>query len=346
MNQTNDRIRSKLWAGGLSQYAGAARILQRYLEHSGIKPEPIFAQSGIDIDQLFNGRARVRVEQMDKVWQRALPHIDDPYFALAIPKFWRPGDLHVLDHAWLASATLEEALATLVRYLAVVDQSGQLRLETTKESLTLLARPPVRRLKDYPQFREGFLAIVVHLSRLISGPEWAPLKVMFRNVAANRERQYSDWFACPVQFSAAEDGIVFSRACAQKRLTTPNTALVHAIKGVLSDEYTLLQTEGIIGQVQYTLANGMPAGHINIDVVAAALSLSRSELQRRLRTAGSSFRHELDETRRRLATRYLQNPTLSLTEIAFLLGLSEQSALTRACKRWFGHPPSELRPGL
>jgi AraC-like DNA-binding protein len=44
-----------------------------------------------------------------------------------------------------------------------------------------------------------------------------------------------------------------------------------------------------------------------------------------------------------LAGQYLPDPTLSLIEIAFLLGFSEQSAFSRACRRWFGKPPSALR---
>jgi hypothetical protein len=166
---------------GLTQYAGTARILWRFLEHQGIDPQPIYAASGIDPDSLQASHTRLRVEQMDRVWARALPLIDDPCFALQVPQFWRPGDLHVLDHAWLAAATLEDALSTLVRYLAIVDQSGQLRLEQTADGTALLGRPPVARLKDYPQLREGFLVLVVHMSRMIAGPELTPLRVMFRN---------------------------------------------------------------------------------------------------------------------------------------------------------------------
>ncbi|MGE0867576.1 MAG: helix-turn-helix domain-containing protein [Kofleriaceae bacterium] len=38
-----------------------------------------------------------------------------------------------------------------------------------------------------------------------------------------------------------------------------------------------------------------------------------------------------------------KEPNLALTEIAYLLGFSENSAFTRAFQRWFGAAPSQFR---
>ena len=51
----------------------------------------------------------------------------------------------------------------------------------------------------------------------------------------------------------------------------------------------------------------------------------------------------LENTRRELAVRYLLDKTLSLTDIALLLGYSEQSAFNRAFKRWYQEPPKMYR---
>ncbi|MDS4013457.1 MAG: helix-turn-helix domain-containing protein [Candidatus Accumulibacter sp.] len=44
-----------------------------------------------------------------------------------------------------------------------------------------------------------------------------------------------------------------------------------------------------------------------------------------------------------MARRYLDDPARSVTEITFLLGFSEQSAFTRAFRRWSGMTPSAYR---
>ena len=65
--------------------------------------------------------------------------------------------------------------------------------------------------------------------------------------------------------------------------------------------------------------------------------------QRRLLEEGTSFHQLLDSTRRELAERYLRQRQMSLTEMAYLLGFSDQGNLTRACKRWFALTPGQYR---
>jgi AraC-like DNA-binding protein len=56
-----------------------------------------------------------------------------------------------------------------------------------------------------------------------------------------------------------------------------------------------------------------------------------------------SYRCILDKARHELALRYLDDAGKSAIEITFLLGFSEQSAFTRAFKRWHGLSPTQYR---
>ena len=56
-----------------------------------------------------------------------------------------------------------------------------------------------------------------------------------------------------------------------------------------------------------------------------------------------SFQQLLDDTRRQLAEGYLQDAQLPLSEIAALLGFSEQSAFSRAFAKWHGQSPLRWR---
>jgi len=77
--------------------------------------------------------------------------------------------------------------------------------------------------------------------------------------------------------------------------------------------------------------------------VAELLNLSRRTLQRRLEDEGTSFKAVLDDTRRELANRLIHDRLMTLGEIAYLLGFSETSSFSRACRRWTGVSPSQLR---
>jgi AraC-like DNA-binding protein len=51
----------------------------------------------------------------------------------------------------------------------------------------------------------------------------------------------------------------------------------------------------------------------------------------------------LQEIRKSLAVRYLNDARLSLVEIALLLGYADQSAFSRAFRHWFGQSPLRYR---
>ena len=64
---------------------------------------------------------------------------------------------------------------------------------------------------------------------------------------------------------------------------------------------------------------------------------------RRLESQGTKLKSLVDEMRSELASRYLADPKNSITEVAFLLGFSHPSSLSRASHRWFGMSPIEFR---
>lgn len=77
--------------------------------------------------------------------------------------------------------------------------------------------------------------------------------------------------------------------------------------------------------------------------VAAALGMAARTLQRRLAESGASFSALLDEVRRERVQHYLRDASLSLTDIAFLLGFAEQSNFNHAFRSWFGSTPAAWR---
>ena len=90
----------------------------------------------------------------------------------------------------------------------------------------------------------------------------------------------------------------------------------------------------------------LPTGGLDLDLVADQLAQHRRTLQRQLAAQGTTFAALVDEVRRDEAERYLRDTTMPLAQLAGVLGLTEQSALTRASRRWFDAPPSQVRREL
>ena len=82
---------------------------------------------------------------------------------------------------------------------------------------------------------------------------------------------------------------------------------------------------------------------MSIEVVASELNISARSVRRRLEEQGQNFRTLLDDVRKELAEAYLSTNTLALSEVAYMLGFSSQSAFSRAYQRWHGVAPSHVR---
>lgn len=98
-----------------------------------------------------------------------------------------------------------------------------------------------------------------------------------------------------------------------------------------------------MGLLRAAIARLLPQTVPDMDAVAAALNVSGRTLQRRLADRGTHFKAALDDVRRDLALGYVGDPQLSLIDIAFLLGFSQQSAFNRAFRRWTASTPGEYR---
>ena len=82
---------------------------------------------------------------------------------------------------------------------------------------------------------------------------------------------------------------------------------------------------------------------VEVGAVAALLALHPRTLQRRLEAEGTTFATVVDDVRRHTARRLLTTTDLAIGQVAHLVGFAEQSALSRAARRWWGESPRAVR---
>jgi AraC-like DNA-binding protein len=90
----------------------------------------------------------------------------------------------------------------------------------------------------------------------------------------------------------------------------------------------------------------LPHGRAEVGEIARRLGVSRRTLARRLALEDLSFSQLLEDLKLHLARRYLADGTLSISQIAWLLGYQEIGAFSRAFKRWTGKTPRDSRSML
>ena len=96
-------------------------------------------------------------------------------------------------------------------------------------------------------------------------------------------------------------------------------------------------------RVENAISSLLPHGRVLVEDVARSLGMSERTLARKLANEGMNFTEILQQLRRDLAVRYLDDPKLHISKIAWLLGFNEVSAFTHTFKRWTGKTPSQMR---
>jgi AraC-like DNA-binding protein len=87
----------------------------------------------------------------------------------------------------------------------------------------------------------------------------------------------------------------------------------------------------------------LPSGGPGIDLAAEAAGASKRTLQRYLAESGVSYSQLVENTRMRLACRWLETTDMTVVDIAHALGYADTSNFTRAFRRRTGIPPQRYR---
>jgi AraC-like DNA-binding protein len=84
-------------------------------------------------------------------------------------------------------------------------------------------------------------------------------------------------------------------------------------------------------------------GKANRQRVAKALGLNAQTLSERLAEENTSFDHVVNRLRHSLALQYVKEPSVSLAQVAWLLGYEGPTSFNNAFARWTGRSASEAR---
>ncbi len=198
---------------------------------------------------------------------------------------------------------------------------------------------------DLPRsYAEYTVAALVLRTQAASNTSWHPKRVDFCFPAPADTREHERLLACPLRFGVAPTAVVLSDASWHTPVHEPDPMLLGVLEAHARSMMNALQVEPpVVLLVRRALVDSLHGGRCDLPSVARRAGASERTLQRRLSEAGVSFAELLDQTRRSLAESYLQQADVAIGEVSFLLGYSEQSAFSRAFKRWTGASPASFR---
>lgn len=322
--------------------AAAARLIGETLESQyAINPAPIFKAAGIDASRLDVAGARYPWNAMQRLWIEAAKATGDPCFGLIVGRNIRPTTFHALGFSWLASRTLLESLQRLVRYTKLITTAPvELVLTPTDTTWEMEDRVRNQGLPGADQIAvDAFFMAVVGLCRQASDAHFCATEVRLCRSDDGLTDKYVEAFEAPVFFNAEIDRIAFDRTELEAPLPGDNLELAIANDRIAEEYIDALDPSNVSTEVRKLLVELLPSGDANQQTIASHMNRSLSTLQRQLAAEGTNYKDIRENTRRDLAEQYVRERNYSLSQIAYLLGFSDQSNFSRAFRRWTGHSP-------
>ena len=259
----------------------------------------------------------------------------------------RPAHVGVLGYLVLASDTLGEAMLAYQRYETLFYGASLAEIEVVGDQAEMRWPPSDNELGQQAD-GTAIAALVTFMRRQIDQPPPPSAVSFLEHAEAKTARAYEAFFDCPVTWNDSHVRVRFPL----HYLSLPMPRRDPTLRELLDRQARALlralpessgEGSGTDRQLQQVLLKLLSDGEPTLKRAASAMHMSPRTLQRRLTRHRLSWQQWLDRSREQLARQYLEDPSLTLTDIALLLGFSEQSAFTRAYRRWTGNSPGRER---
>ncbi|HVE23603.1 MAG TPA: AraC family transcriptional regulator [Acidocella sp.] len=332
----------------MSQTARVARVatagLLPFLAQAGADADRIMGPAGIDAGQLDEAtEGSISLAAYVEMMQRAALVSGQDDFGLRYGRQF-PASCHgLVGNIALAAPSIGMALRQFADLFPLHQGASEVRLVAETGLLRLEYRILDWRIFDRRQDAELSLAMFQNLLRQAYGPGFALEEVHFEHPEPGERAAHAATFNAPVFFGQRTNALIFRPGDLRRPMPGADAA---AFSRRLAEAFLRRSPHGVAplpDRVRAEIRSRLPEGAPPIEDVAASLGVARWTLQRRLGETGLTYAGAVQEVRRCLAESYLRQPHLSISCIAQLLGYAELSPFSRACKRWFGASPEQMR---
>lgn len=309
-----------------------------------IDPGTLAARHGFRLADLDDPDRRFAHDVWAALWDDVEQRTGDPGIGIHTAAALPIGHWDVVDYMIASSETLGEGFRKLVRYFPLISTAAAHVIHVGADEVRIL-REYDRGTRPSRSGTELAVASIVLRFRDLASVPWAPESVSFEHEAAVPAAEYERVFGCPVLFGQPADAIVMRRQVFDIPMRQPEAELSRVLERHARLILAKLPspTSSIVDRVRHSLASDLSAGPPALSRTAKRMGTSVRTLQRRLDEAGVAYRDLVEQTRERLARRYLDDPTIGLGEIAFLIGFADVSAFYKAFRRWTGQTPGAYR---
>ncbi len=338
---------SRLPAVPTISLASVVHGLDDYLRERGADAHAILGRAELAAEDLSAPDRRVPLIRFLKLLDICAEELNDPLFGLRFGVQYDPRRAGVVGNVALASGTVRRALQTIARYLPTMVDSTVYGLDVESGTAYAYSYYIDPLLMTYRQKNDWGVAFVCNVIRHGLGePEWAPDEVLLPQLpdeSAAERRERASLLRAKVVGGHAWAGIRFDAAVLDRPMKTADAVIERLMQHYGNLQLASLKPGDELDRLRRSIAQLVVEGDSSVERLAQSVGWSVRTLQRRLTERGLSYSDLLGEVRKTLALNLLENPSLGLAQIAYLLGYSEVSTFNHAFRRWVGRAPGDYR---
>ena len=326
--------------------AASLRGFAPLVEELGGDPLRLLERHGIPTSVLDDDDGLISITAHDLMLDAAAAELDCPDLGLRLAQRQDLSILGPLAVAIESSSTVAEALECVTRFMFVHSPALRIGVEDDPRGaagvVAVTYRKDLRESPYSPQAIELGLALLLRISSAMLGGTEGLRSVEQPHAPISPVARYTEVFGVTTRFHAPAAALRLDQHVLDARFSAADEAIRAVALAHLEAHHT--NPEGLAAvQVRAALTEGLGTVPPSLTQVARLLAVHPRTLQRRLATEGTGFEAVLDDVRRVAAGRYIRATDVPFARVAALLGFSEQSALSRAVRRWYGVSPRGLR---
>jgi len=332
-----------LIAGSISSqyFLSILRILQKM----GLKKEGLLAHIDVAEAHVFSPKSRISREQLYAVFEFASAELNEPNIGMKVGYEFRVHTFTDTGSVLALCRTLAEAAQVNAHYQVLTENIGQGSFERRPNGAYMCWKEGFTNHNKYRHLTELlFAGYSTTTNWLAWGFEKGVTGITFRHDAPKSLSGYELVFGENVTFSHNENALLFNSKAVDKVLPTSNPEKLAYVRNRLDIiMQSVKEKSDIRERVTVAIRQAIRDHRLSFNLVSQSVRLSEQQLRNALSDEGVKYRELVELVRRDLCRAYMQDGR-PLTDVAQILGYNDQSAFTRAFKRWYGIAPSDYTP--
>jgi AraC-like DNA-binding protein len=323
---------------------GLSRLAIARLKSAGVPVGPLLRRVGLTAKVIADPEERLSVESQIRLLDEAAIALKDDCLGFTLARDFDPRKIGLLYYVTASPQTLGDGLRRVARYSRITNESLVVGHREGNRLIINLSYSGVPRHSDRHQI-EFWMFGLLRICRLLTGQNIVPQHFSIAHHRSGSTSEMARFVGTKVEFGADTDELALKLDARDLPLihSDPylNDLLLKYCEAALADRRRDMSQ--LRAKVENAISSLLPHGRVLVGDVARNLGMSERTLGRKLADEGLNFTQILQQLRRDLAVRYLDDRRLQVSKIAWLLGFHDVSAFTHACKRWTGKTPSQMR---